>query len=129
MMAETQELQESQIVEEGSDSDNAPAGEAPGSDAQPSAGPFKKSRGKRPTVKAVENKATEIEQRLAELADQVAQLGRRLTALEASQEGTQTDKGAGDGESQLVAHLRQLDERVQKLADFVTEQAWATSRG
>lgn len=121
-MAETQELLESQIVEEGPQTADADA-EAKPTEAR------KKLRAKRPSVKAVESRAAELEQRIEALAEQVAHLGRRLVALEENRRQPQpSDRSSSDDGGDLAEHVRQLDERMQKLANFVTQQNWGPNR-
>jgi uncharacterized phage infection (PIP) family protein YhgE len=117
-MAETQELQENQIVQDDPQGADAQAAESP-----------KKPRAKRPSVKAVENRAAELEQRIETLAEQVAQLSRRLAALEESRHHSQAGDGAASlNGGDLAEHVRQLDDRLQKLANFLTQQNWGMNR-
>lgn len=122
-MAETQELLESQVVQDESQSGDAPASVEAQADEAP-----KKPRARRSSVKAVENRAAELEQQIAGLTEQLGQLSRRLAALEDGQRQPQTNGAAGQNDGDLAEHVRQLDERVQKLANYMTQQNWAMNR-
>jgi predicted RNase H-like nuclease (RuvC/YqgF family) len=121
-MADMQELLESQVVQE----EPPQGGDAP-ADAQVAEAP-KRPRVKRSSVKAVENRAAELEQRIEALAEQVAQFSRRVVALEESRHQSQTHGGASHNGGDLAEHVRQLDERVQKLANYLTQQNWGVNR-
>jgi predicted RNase H-like nuclease (RuvC/YqgF family) len=125
-MAETQDLRESQIVEEGSGNADTTVGtdEAVSVDSQPSAELPKRPRARRSTVKHVEIRTEELLQRVAELTDLVEQLSRRIDRLEANHEKADESANHNGAESGLAEHVRQLDERLQKLADFLTQQNW-----
>lgn len=132
LMAET-ELHEGQIVEEGAEHAVATTdtGEAVSVTAQPSAGSPTRPRARRTTVKDVENRTGDLEQRVAALAEQVDELNRRIEELEASREQARTDDGVArnGGAPDLAEQVRQLDERLQKLANIVAQQPWAVDRG
>jgi ubiquinone biosynthesis protein UbiJ len=58
--------------------------------------------------------------------DQVAQLDARLAKLEGRLEaGSPNADGAPADLAQVTEHLRQLDERLQKLANALAEQSWS----
>lgn len=132
-MAETQELQDSQIVEEGAEHalTTADDGEAAGVAAQPSAGPSTRPRARRTTVKDVENRTQDLDQRVVALTEQVDELNRRIEKLEASRDGARADDGAASNGAvpDLAEQIRQLDQRLQKLANILTQQAWGVDRG
>ena len=139
-MADTQELHESQIVSEGQgqDLEGQEAGEstdaAASSEAQDAAAP-RKPRPKRASVKSIENRVAAIEQRvetfaqelaqLNRLTEQLAHLGGRIAKLEENlQARAGNDTGAHYGAG-ITDQVRQLDERLQKLANVLAQQAWS----
>src|SRR6202158_4656498 len=143
-MADTQELHESQIVSEGQDlegqdlegqnageSTDAPAA----SEAQDAAAP-RKPRPKRASVKSVENRVAAIEQRveafaqelaqLSRMAEQLAHLGGRIAKLEENlQARAGSDASGTHYDAGITDQVRQLDERLQKLANVLAQQAWS----
>jgi predicted RNase H-like nuclease (RuvC/YqgF family) len=143
-VADTQELHESQIVSEGQDIqgqnfEGQEAGEntdAPAaSEAQDAAAP-RKPRPKRASVKSVENRVAAIEQRveafaqelaqLSRMTEQLAHLGGRIAKLEKNlQARAGNDTGAHQDSAGITDQVRQLDERLQKLANVLAQQAWS----
>jgi phage shock protein A len=125
-MADPQELQESQIVpgepdraDAGMSAETRPHTESPG-----------KVSARRSMVKEVENTTADLDQRIVALTEQVAELSRRIEALEASRDQAQADGGADHNGAQadLAGRMRQLDERLQKLANILTQQTWGMGR-
>jgi predicted RNase H-like nuclease (RuvC/YqgF family) len=143
-VADTQELHESQIVSEGQDiqgqnfegqedgeNTDAPAA----SEAQDAAAP-RKPRPKRASVKSVENRVAAIEERveafaqelaqLSRMAEQLAHLGGRIAKLEENlQARAGSDASGTHYDAGITDQVRQLDERLQKLANVLAQQAWS----
>jgi predicted RNase H-like nuclease (RuvC/YqgF family) len=142
-MADTQELHESQIVSEGQDIqgqdlDGQEADESTdpvAGEAQDAAAP-RKPRPKRASMKSVENRVAAIEQRvetfahelaqLSRMTEQLAHLGGRIAKLEENlQARAGNDTGAPQDSAGITDQVRQLDERLQKLANVLAQQAWS----
>ena len=148
-MADTQELHESQIVSEGQDIqgqdiqgqdlEGQEAGEstdAPAASGAQDAPALRKPRPKRASVKSVENRVAAIEQRvetfahelaqLSRMTEQLAHLGGRIAKLEENlQARAGNDTGAPQDSAGITDQVRQLDERLQKLANVLAQQAWS----
>ena len=144
-MADTQELHESMIISEGVVSEGEgqtgngagtmEAYEAPeASAAQDGAAP-KKPRAKRASVKSVESRVAAIEQRvetfaqelgqLTRMTEQLAHLSGKIAKLEESLEARSSNGGSTAPEGAAIAdQVRQLDERLQKLAYVLAQQNW-----
>lgn len=139
---ELHELHESQIVSEGHNGDGGTtepyegpaAGAAQDATEQGIEAP-KKPRAKRASVKSVENRVAAIEQRVESFAqeiaqvtritDQLARLNDKIAKLEESLSARSNNGGdaAHDGAG-IADHVRQLDERLQKLAYVLAQQNW-----
>ena len=142
-MADTQELHESQIVSEGQDLEGQDlegqnAGESTdalaASEAQDAAA-LRKPRPKRASVKSVENRVAAIEQRLETFAQELAQLNRlteqlahlggRIAKLEENLQARASNDTGVQYSAGITDQVRQLDERLQKLANVLAQQAWS----
>jgi hypothetical protein len=142
-MADTQELHESQIVSEGQDLEGQDlegqnAGESTdalaASEAQDAAA-LRKPRPKRASVKSVENRVAAIEQRLESFAQELAQLNRlteqlahlggRIAKLEENLQARASNDTGVQYSAGITDQVRQLDERLQKLANVLAQQAWS----
>lgn len=133
-MADTHELQEDQVVQ--GEQEVSGLTEA----VEPSEAPVRKPRAKRTSVRAVEGKLAAIEEQvealgrevapISRLAEQIAELGRQLAQLDGrlAKFEEQRQPGAGDGHVQdgagLAELVRQHEERLQKLATILAQQAW-----
>jgi len=135
-MADTQELDESMIVGEGEDLNGDGDGAMMETETAPQAGAApRKPRAKRASVKSMEGKVAAIEQRVEALAQELAQLTRmteqlahlsgKIAKLEESLEARSSNGGgmAHDGAG-VADQVRQLDERLQKLAYVLAQQNW-----
>ena len=135
-MADTQELDESMIVSEGEDQNGDGDGAMMETETAPEAGAApKKPRAKRASVKSVEGRVAAIEQRVEAFAQELAQLTRmteqlahlsgKIAKLEESLEARSSngDGTAHDGAG-IADQVRQLDERMQKLAYVLAQQNW-----
>ena len=138
-MADTQELHESMIVSEGErggDGDGITESlEAPEASAAQNVVAPKKPRPKRASVKSVESRVAAIEQRVETFAQELAQLTRmteqlahlsnKIARLEENLAARSGDGGgaAHDGAG-IADQVRQLDERLQKLAYVLAQQNW-----
>ena len=142
-MADTQELHESQIVSEGQDLEGQDlegqnAGESTdalaASEAQDAAA-LRKPRPKRASVKSVENRVAAIEQRVESFAQELAQLnwlteqlahlGGRIAKLEENLQARASNDTGVQYSAGITDQVRQLDERLQKLANVLAQQAWS----
>ena len=147
-MADTQELHESQIVSEGQDIqgqdiqgqdlEGQEAGEstdAPAASGAQDAAALRKPRPKRASVKSVENRVAAIEQRvesfaqelaqLNRLTEQLAHLGGRIAKLEENLQARASNDTGVQYSAGITDQVRQLDERLQKLANVLAQQAWS----
>jgi len=135
-MADTQELDESMIVGEGEDLNGDGDGAMMETETAPQAGAApRKPRAKRASVKSMESRVAAIEQRVETLAQELAQLTRmteqlahlsgKIAKLEESLEARSSNGGgtAHDGAG-VADQVRQLDERLQKLAYVLAQQNW-----
>jgi uncharacterized coiled-coil protein SlyX len=135
-MADTQELDESMIVGEGEDLNGDGDGAMMETETAPQAGATpRKPRAKRASVKSMEGRVAAIEQRVEALAQELAQLTRmteqlahlsgKIAKLEESLEARSSNGGgmAHDGAG-VADQVRQLDERLQKLAYVLAQQNW-----
>lgn len=133
-MADTHELQEDQIVPEGPEITDATGATEPPADT-----PGKKPRAKRASVKGVEARVAALEQQvgalnaelgqLSQLTGQLARLSERTGRLEESAKAQAADNAAASNNGgDLAAHVRQLDDRLQKLATILTQQTWGMPR-
>jgi uncharacterized coiled-coil protein SlyX len=135
-MADTQELDESMIVGEGEDLNGDGDGAMMEPETAPQAGAApRKPRAKRASVKSMEGRVAAIEQRVEALAQELAQLTRmteqlahlsgKIAKLEESLEARSSNGGgtAHDGAG-VADQVRQLDERLQKLAYVLAQQNW-----
>ena len=135
-MADTQELDESMIVGEGEDLNGDGDGAMMETETAPQAGAApRKPRAKRASVKSMEGRVAAIEQRVEALVQELAQLTRmteqlahlssKIAKLEESLEARSSNGGdtAHDGAG-VADQVRQLDERLQKLAYVLAQQNW-----
>jgi uncharacterized coiled-coil protein SlyX len=135
-MADTQELDESMIVGEGEDLNGDGDAAMMETETAPQAGAApRKPRAKRASVKSMEGRVAAIEQRVEALAQELAQLTRmteqlahlsgKIAKLEESLEARSSNGGgmAHDGAG-VADQVRQLDERLQKLAYVLAQQNW-----
>ena len=135
-MADTQELDESMSVGEGEDLNGDGDGAMMDTETAPQAGAApRKPRAKRASVKSMEGRVAAIEQRAEALAQELAQLTRmteqlahlsgKIAKLEESLEARSSNGGgtAHDGAG-VADQVRQLDERLQKLAYVLAQQNW-----
>jgi len=140
-MADTQELNESMIIGEGEDLNGGGDGAMMETEAAPEAGAApdavvpRKPRAKRASVKSMEGRVAAIEQRVEAFAQELAQLTRmteqlahlsgKIAKLEESLEARSSNGGgtAHDGAG-IADQVRQLDERLQKLAYVLAQQNW-----
>jgi uncharacterized coiled-coil protein SlyX len=135
-MADTQELDESMIVGEDEDLNGSGDGAMMETETAPQAGTApRKPRAKRASVKSMEGRVAAIEQRVEALAQELAQLTRmteqlahlsgKIAKLEESLEARSSNGGgtAHDGAG-VADQVRQLDERLQKLAYVLAQQNW-----
>lgn len=135
-MTDTQELDESMIVGEGEDLNGDGDGAMMETETAPQAGAApRKPRAKRASVKSMEGRVAAIEQRVEALAQELAQLTRmteqlahlsgKIAKLEESLEARSINGGgtAHDGAG-VADQVRQLDERLQKLAYVLAQQNW-----
>jgi chromosome segregation ATPase len=133
-MADTQELNESMIVSEDENADGGGATEGSEAVAVDGTAP-KKPRAKRASVKSVEGRVAALEQRvetvaqelaqLPRMTEQLAHLGAKIAKLEEHLAARSGNGGGTSHESAGIAdHVRQLDERLQKLADVLAQQNW-----
>lgn len=135
-MADTQELDQSMIVGEGEDLNGDGDGAMMETETAPQAGAApRKPRAKRASVKSMESRVAAIEQRVETLAQELAQLIRmteqlahlsgKIAKLEESLEARSSNGGgtAHDGAG-VADQVRQLDERLQKLAYVLAQQNW-----
>jgi predicted RNase H-like nuclease (RuvC/YqgF family) len=136
-MADTQELDESMIVGEGEDLNGDGDGAMVETETAPQAGGAapKKPRAKRASVKSMEGRVAAIEQRMEALAQELAQLTRmteqlahlsgKIAKLEESLEARSSNGGGTAHDSAGIAdQVRQMDERLQKLAYVLAQQNW-----
>ena len=135
-MADTQELNESMIVGEGEDLNGGGEGAMMETETAPEAGAApKKPRAKRASVKSVEGRVAAIEQRveafaqelaqLVRMTEQLAYLGDKIAKLEESLAARSGNGGGAAHDGAGVAdQVRQLDERLQKLAYVLAQQNW-----
>ena len=135
-MADTQELDESMIIGEGEDLNGGSDGAMMETETAPEAAAApKKPRAKRASVKSMEGRVAAIEQRVEALALELAQLTRmteqlahlsgKIAKLEESLEA-RSSNGVGtahDGAG-IADQVRQMDERLQKLAYVLAQQNW-----
>lgn len=135
-MADTQELDESMIIGEGEDLNGGSDGAMMETETAPQAGAApRKPRAKRASVKSMEGRVAAIEQRaeafahelaqLTGLTEQLAHLSGKIAKLEESLEA-RSSNGAGtahDGAG-IADQVRQMDERLQKLAYVLAQQNW-----
>jgi len=137
-MADTQELDESMIIGEGEDLNGGRDGammETETAGAAPDAAASRKPRAKRASVKSMEGRVAAIEQRVEAFAQELAQftglteqlahLSGKIAKLEESLEA-RSSNGAGtahDGAG-IADQVRQMDERLQKLAYVLAQQNW-----
>jgi predicted RNase H-like nuclease (RuvC/YqgF family) len=147
-VADTRELHESQIVSEGQDIqgqdiqgqdlEGQNAGEsadAPAASEAQDAAALRKLRPKRASVKSVENRVAAIEQRvetfaqelaqLNRLTEQLAHLGGRIAKLEENLQARASNDTGVQYSAGITDQVRQLDERLQKLANVLAQQAWS----
>jgi predicted RNase H-like nuclease (RuvC/YqgF family) len=147
-VADTRELHESQIVSEGQDIqgqdiqgqdlEGQNAGEsadAPAASEAQDAAALRKPRPKRASVKSVENRVAAIEQRvetfaqelaqLSRMAEQLAHLGGRIAKLEENLQARASNDTGVQYSAGITDQVRQLDERLQKLANVLAQQAWS----
>jgi len=135
-MADTQELNESMIIGEGEDLNGGGDGAMMETETAPQAGAApRKPRAKRASVKSMEGRVAAIEQRVETFAQELAQLTRmteqlanlsgKIARLEESLEARSSNGGgtAHDGAG-IADQVRQLDERLQKLAYVLAQQNW-----
>jgi chromosome segregation ATPase len=135
-MADTQELDESMIVREGEDLNGDGDGAMMETETAPQAGAApRKPRAKRASVKSMEGRVAAIEQRVEALAQELAQLtpmteqlahlSGKIAKLEESLEARSSNGGSTAHDGAGVAdQVRQLDERLQKLAYVLAQQNW-----
>lgn len=143
-MADTQELHESMIVSEGIVSEDEGQNgngtietyEAPEASAAEDGAAPKKPRAKRASVKSVESRVAAIEQRVETFAQELAQLTRmteqlahlsgKIAKLEESLEARASNGNGGAAHEGvgIADQVRQLDERLQKLAYVLAQQNW-----
>ena len=140
-MADTQELDESMIIGEGEDLNGGGDGAtmetetAPEAGAAPDAAATKKPRAKRASVKSMEGRVAAVEQRVEALAHDVSQLTRmteqlahlsgKIARFEEGLEARASNGGGTSHDSSGIAdQVRQLDERLQKLAYVLAQQNW-----
>jgi len=138
-MADTQELHESMIVSEGEGQNGdgggiTEANEAPEASAAEEGAAPKKPRAKRPSVKSVEGRIAAIEQRVEAFAREMAQLTRmteqlahlsgKIARLEESLSERSSNGGSSHDSAGIADQVRQLDERLQKLAYVLAQQNW-----
>lgn len=132
-MADMQELNESMIVNEETAGDEpVETYEAPEAVAVDGAA-LKKPRAKRVSVKSVEGKVAALEQqvetlaqelaRLTSMTEQLAHLSGKIASLEESLAARSSSGADGDGAG-IAEQVRQLDERMQKLAYVLAQQNW-----
>jgi hypothetical protein len=137
-MADTQELDESMIIGEGEDLNGGSDGammETETAGAATDAAASRKPRAKRASVKSMEGRVAAIEQRaevfahelaqLTGLTEQLAHLSGKIAKLEESLEARSSNGGgtAHDGAG-IADQVRQMDERLQKLAYVLAQQNW-----
>lgn len=133
-MADTQELDESMIVSESEDQ-NGGGGAMMETETAPEAGAApKKPRAKRASVKSVESRVAAIEQRveafgqelaqLTRMTEQLAHLSGKIARLEESLEARSSNGGSSHDGAVIADQVRQLDERLQKLAYVLAQQNW-----
>ena len=137
-MADTQELDESMIIGEGEDLNGGSDGammETETAGAAPDAAASRKPRAKRASVKSMEGRVAAIEQRaeafaqelaqVTRIAEQLAHLSGKIAKLEESLEARSSNGGgtAHDGAG-IADQVRQMDERLQKLAYVLAQQNW-----
>jgi uncharacterized coiled-coil protein SlyX len=134
-MADTQELDESMIIGEGEDIDGGGDGAAITAETALAGAAPKKPRAKRASVKSMEGRVVAIEQRVEFIAQELAQLTRmteqlahlsgKIAKLEESLEARSSNGGGAVHDGAGVAdQVRQLDERLQKLAYVLAQQNW-----
>ena len=134
-MADTQELDESMIVSEGEDQNGGGDGAMMETETAPEAGAApKKPRAKRASVKSVEGRVAAIEQRveafgqelaqLTRMTEQLAHLSGKIARLEESLEARSSNGGSSHDGAVIADQVRQLDERLQKLAYVLAQQNW-----
>jgi predicted RNase H-like nuclease (RuvC/YqgF family) len=132
-MADTQELHESMVVSEGEDRNGDGAMMETETASEADAAASKKPRAKRASVKSVEGRVAAIEQRVEAVAQELAQLTRmteqlahlsgKIAKLEESLE-TRSSNGTSHDGAVIAEQVRQLDERLQKLAYVLAQQNW-----
>jgi predicted RNase H-like nuclease (RuvC/YqgF family) len=134
-MADTQELDESMIVSESEDQNGSGDGAMMETETGPEAGAApKKPRAKRASVKSVESRVAAIEQRveafgqelaqLTRMTEQLAHLSGKIARLEESLEARSSNGGSSHDGAVIADQVRQLDERLQKLAYVLAQQNW-----
>jgi uncharacterized coiled-coil protein SlyX len=134
-MADTQELDESMIVGEGEDLNGDGDGAMMETETAPQAGAApRKPRAKRASVKSMEGRVAAIEQRVEALAQELAQLTRmteqlahlsgKIAKLEESLEARSNGGSTAHDGAGVADQVRQLDERLQKLAYVLAQQNW-----
>ena len=133
-MAETHELQQDQIVPEGPETTDAT-----GATETPADTPDKKPRAKRASVKGVEARVAALEQQsgalnaqaeaLNQLTERIARFGDRIGRLEESSKTHAADGAASSNNGgDLAERVRQMEDRLQKLATILTQQTWGMPR-
>lgn len=137
-MADTQELHESMIVGEGEGQGDgggiAETNEAPEAGAAEQGAASRKPRARRVSVKSMEGRVAAIEQRVETFAQELAQLTRmteqlahlsgKIARLEEKLEERPSNGGASHDGAGIADQVRQLDERLQKLAYVLAQQNW-----
>jgi hypothetical protein len=140
-MADTQELDESMIIGDGEDVNGGSDGamiETETAGAAPDAAAPRKPRAKRASVRSMEARVAAIEQRveafaqglaqLTGLTEQLAHLSGKIAKLEEGLAARSSNGGgtAHDGAG-IADQVRQMDERLQKLAYVLAQQNWNRS--
>jgi predicted RNase H-like nuclease (RuvC/YqgF family) len=137
-MADTQELDESMIMGDGEDVNGGSDGamiETETAGAAPDAAAPRKPRAKRASVKSMEARVAAIEQRveafaqglaqLTGLTEQLAHLSGKIAKLEESLAARSSNGGGTVHDSAGIAdQVRQMDERLRKLAYVLAQQNW-----
>jgi hypothetical protein len=140
-MTDTQELDESMIIGEGEDPNGGRDGammETETAGAAPDAAAPRKPRAKRASVKSMEGRVAAIEQRVEAFAQELAQftglteqlahLSGKIAKLEESLAARSSNGGGTAHDSAGIAdQVRQMDERLQKLAYVLAQQNWNRS--
>jgi hypothetical protein len=140
-MTDTQELDESMIIGEGEDPNGGRDGammETETAGAAPDAAAPRKPRAKRASVESMEGRVAAIEQRVEAFAQELAQftglteqlahLSGKIAKLEESLAARSSNGGGTAHDSAGIAdQVRQMDERLQKLAYVLAQQNWNRS--